>query len=245
MLPSAGLAEIVEHFWWVEWELERPFRARTLPHPTVHLTFEFPSRAAVLGGPATRAFSRVLKGRGWVFGIKLRPAMASCWWSEAAEWVDRQIGLSRLVDDPSRWRAALFSAHTFTERVERAETLLGALRRERSAEATLVRDLVSSLEHDHTELRVATLARRVGVSARTLERSFRRRLGLTPKQVLQRYRLIDAAERLKAPHATIATVAQALGYFDQAHFVKDFRRTLGVAPSRFARGAEPLTSPAR
>jgi len=42
LLPGEALAPFVAHYWWVRWELARPFVAETLPHPTVHLVFEAP-----------------------------------------------------------------------------------------------------------------------------------------------------------------------------------------------------------
>ncbi len=235
MLPCAELAEFIEHFWWVSWELARPFRVQTLPHPTVHLTFEVPGRRAVLGGPATRLFSRVLSGRGWVFGVKFRPAMASCWWAGARGWVDRRIALARVAPDSVAWRRDVFSAASFDERLERTERELLQRTHEDDDVAHQVRDAVNVLETEHATIRIEALASRQGLTSRTLERRFRRALGQPPKQVLQRYRLIAAAERLKRRDTTIARVAQELGYFDQAHFVKDFRRTLGVTPSIFSR----------
>ena len=60
----------------------------------------------------------------------------------------------------------------------------------------------------------------------------------TPKWVIQRYRLHEAAERLRAPKESapaLADLAAALGYADQAHFARDFKRVVGESPGAFAR----------
>src|SRR6185369_17017148 len=73
MAPQASLAASVAHFWTVGWDLRgrTPFLAETLPHPCVHVLFE--GRRAEVAGVTTGRFSRVLAGRGCVFGIKFRP----------------------------------------------------------------------------------------------------------------------------------------------------------------------------
>ena len=61
-----------------------------------------------------------------------------------------------------------------------------------------------------------------------------RRLGLTPKWLIQRRRLQEAAERLRGHPAGLGEVAAVLGYADQAHFTRDFARVTEMTPGRFA-----------
>ena len=81
---------------------------------------------------------------------------------------------------------------------------------------------------------VAEIAARHHVSTRTLQRLFRRYVGVGPKWVLQRYRLHDAIEQLAGRHDTDWTrFALELGYFDHAHFIADFRAVVGRSPSQY------------
>jgi len=61
-----------------------------------------------------------------------------------------------------------------------------------------------------------------------------RRLGLTPKWLIQRRRLQEAAERLRSGPAGLGDVAAVLGYADQAHFTRDFARVTAMTPGQFA-----------
>jgi AraC-like DNA-binding protein len=77
---------------------------------------------------------------------------------------------------------------------------------------------------------------RCHISKRTLQRLFNQYVGVSPKWVIKRYRLHDAVEQL----ATGAVVdwprlALDLGYFDQAHFIKDFKMLVGTPPGEYAR----------
>nr|WP_231747799.1 AraC family transcriptional regulator [Auraticoccus cholistanensis] len=87
-------------------------------------------------------------------------------------------------------------------------------------------------EHPGTT-RVAELARAFGASERSLQRLVEERVGLTPKWLIQRRRLHDAVERLKAGTTSLADIAAELGYTDQAHFTRDFRTVSGQTPGQF------------
>jgi AraC-like DNA-binding protein len=79
---------------------------------------------------------------------------------------------------------------------------------------------------------------RFGIATRTLQRIFSDYVGASPKWVIQRYRLQEAAERLaRDGPAGLSRLAQELGYVDQAHFIRDFRAMVGVPPAEYARGA--------
>jgi AraC-like DNA-binding protein len=88
---------------------------------------------------------------------------------------------------------------------------------------------------DPSIARVEDLTERFGMSARTLQRLFRRYVGVGPKWVLQRYRLHEAAERIADGYSgDWAALALDLGYFDQAHFIKDFKALVGCSPAEYA-----------
>lgn len=81
---------------------------------------------------------------------------------------------------------------------------------------------------------VQELAARHGVVPHTLQRLFRRYVGVGPKWVLQRYRMHEAAERMLIdPDVDLARLALELGYADQAHFGNDFHARTGRTPAAY------------
>ncbi len=83
--------------------------------------------------------------------------------------------------------------------------------------------------------KVDDVVRLAGLSKRTLERLFREYVGVGPKWVIQRYRLHEAAEyAATGKPLDWADLAARLGYADQAHFIRDFKRIVGQSPSRYA-----------
>lgn len=93
---------------------------------------------------------------------------------------------------------------------------------------------VAWLERGTTLKRIDDLARYIGLSQSALERRFRRVIGVSPKKFYSLARL-KRAVRLQATGADLTTVAHASGYFDQSHFIKEFRQMTGSAPSAFFR----------
>lgn len=90
---------------------------------------------------------------------------------------------------------------------------------------------------------VAAIAGHVGASARQVDRWFARHLGIPPKTVGRILRFQGALRALmRDPGCPLADVAVAAGYFDQAHFVREFRRMTGAVPRGY-RGYFPPAGP--
>ena len=66
-----------------------------------------------------------------------------------------------------------------------------------------------------------------------LERAMRRALGVSPKQLLIRTRIEEAARRLDDTEASLATIASACGFYDQSSFTRQFQRAVGITPGGY------------
>ena len=120
-----------------------------------------------------------------------------------------------------------------------ADTFLEGLAPEPDAAYLELLELLAEMVHDRTLTRAADVAERASMTPRSLQRLFRRYVGIGPKWVLSRYRLQDAAAAIDAGEVTdLATLAADLGWFDQAHFSRDFREVVGVTPSQYLTEAQ-------
>ncbi len=98
--------------------------------------------------------------------------------------------------------------------------------------------LVDAAEHDRSLIRAEQLAELAGVSLRTLQRQFTAYLGIGPKWVVQRFRLLDAAAAAHAgPDIDWAALAAELGFSDQAHLTRAFTSVVGTPPATYAKDA--------
>jgi methylphosphotriester-DNA--protein-cysteine methyltransferase len=97
--------------------------------------------------------------------------------------------------------------------------------------------------------RIAKLGEALGLSARRLEQVFRTEVGLTPKAYQRLHRFRQALVRIdRAAEIGWARFALERGYYDQSHFVGEFRAHSGLTPSEYvaSRGTElnhvPITA---
>lgn len=66
-----------------------------------------------------------------------------------------------------------------------------------------------------------------------MERHFMEEIGISPKEMLQIFRINKAIRMLaKEPNANLAGLSYLSGYFDQSHFIKDIKRITGFTPGQ-------------
>jgi AraC-like DNA-binding protein len=93
------------------------------------------------------------------------------------------------------------------------------------------REAALLLERSGGRLRVDDLAVRLGLHVRSFERRFVEHLGLPPKRLARLVRLRHVLGRLHSrDYATLADLAHACGYADQAHMTRDFKALTGRTP---------------
>ncbi|WP_426245306.1 helix-turn-helix domain-containing protein [Nocardioides sp. LHG3406-4] len=238
--PTPTLAPLVERFWIPVWSVEEPQTQSTLQHP-VCLVVISDTYARFYG--VVRGLSSVtLEGTGWAVGTMLTPAAGRLLLGRSVatvtgRWLDvgevpgldatRLVGEVRdaMSSDPADPRA---HAAAMAQVEGRLEPLLPL-----DEQGELINRVVAWLV-DHPEVtRVDELAAEFAMTERSLQRLVEQRVGLSPKWLIQRRRLHDAVERLKAGETSLADIAVELGYADQAHFTHDFRTVSGMTPGEF------------
>ncbi len=89
---------------------------------------------------------------------------------------------------------------------------------------------------------IAALSGQLGVSNRHLEKIFIERSGISPKLLARMIRFQHTLGHLAMrSHATLTSLAQETGHFDQSHFIREFRRFTGLSPREFMREQHPFT----
>ncbi|RLV49025.1 AraC family transcriptional regulator [Nocardioides mangrovicus] len=254
--PPESLAGRVAYLWWVRWDVEEPYRQDVLPAPVVHVSVEqWQSRARILlTGPQSRRFEQRLEGRGRVVAAAFRPGCVRPYLGvPVSDLADRRVPLAEVVaadgvlDDTVVAERILDRDPPDEASLALLTDWLGALP---SASDPLCEDLatlVERAEQDPSLTRAAQLADLAGVTLRTLQRQFAEYVGVGPKQVVQRFRLLDVAAVAHSGQAVDwAAVALELGYSDQSHLVRAFSRVVGEPPATYTRRAStPVTSGVR
>jgi len=98
------------------------------------------------------------------------------------------------------------------------------------------------VEHNLGErIGLAELARVAGLSRYHFARQFRLRTGHSPMGFVRHARIERARARIAEGGVRIADIAAELGFADQSHFTRSFRRVVGMAPSEYARAPRSTT----
>ena len=253
--PHPGLQPWVEYYWAVEWNLgERTFVQTVITNPTIDLSFEDDEATTGLGcclvatGVTPRSYKRILRGRGDVFAVHFHPGMFRPWWGASVHALTGKA--ERLEREGGSWRTAAVQllsklmASPNDERVALMNALLLNHCPQRDAISEEIRDLVHAARHDCALWETNELARRRGVSLRTNQRAFLDYVGVGPKWVIQRYRVqaaIDALdeERLgPGERVDLTWLALELGYYDLAHFSRDFRTVTDYSPDKYRKDVD-------
>jgi AraC-like DNA-binding protein len=137
-------------------------------------------------------------------------------WQDAAEELEERLALTSGVSN----------------RIDLVQQfLIDRLRRHRRREIV---DIVRAVSARRGKVTITGLSRELGVAQHRLERTFRNALGTSPKHFARLCRFLYACRVLReGPRSTLAEAAQTCGYYDQAHFIRDFKALSGMTPGQF------------
>jgi len=229
----------LDHHWVVEWDLkgQEPQEQCVLPSPNTHLVVS-PGETALFG-VVRGVEARRLDGRGRAFGLRFRTGGLRPFLNEpVAALTGRRVSAAILKgQDEATLEAAILGRECHERMIRAAEAVLEPWLPTPDRTVELVCSIVARIRRDGGPRRAEALASEFGMSLRTLQRMFREYVGVSPKWVIRRYRLQEAASLLaQSNEIPLAALASDLGYFDQAHLASDFRRLFGCAPAQYRDG---------
>ncbi len=244
--PERDLADVVELHWVVRWDRRGlpALRHEILPDPSVNLTVETAGRRLYGPGSGSGRSLHELSDKGIVVGTKFWPGGFSGFWpGPVSQLTGRVLTLADAFGlDGERFDADLAAAPDLDAILLVVNAFLRKRRSPRDLKRALAMDIIEAMRSAPPGAQVADLAADFAISSRTLQRLFACHVGISPKDVLQRFRRQQAADRLLDPTAPeLARLAAELGYYDQAHMARDLRTTLDRIPSTMAASAnDPL-----
>lgn len=234
--PSPELSPWIAHYWMIAWDLAdgESQLAESVPHPNIHLVFE--DTGTVVTGIQTQKFSRLIRGKSQVFGVKFRSGgFRPFYKAPLSTLVDEVVAAEPIFGaDVLALRAIVFSDAPDDDRVAASDAFFRARIPAPDENVAIATTLVDLILTDATITTVDQLARRAGIAKRSLQRIFREYVGQSPKWVIRRYRLHEVIERLRAGEVLDwSRLAIDLGYFDQAHLINDFKAMVGLTPKQY------------
>ena len=201
--PGPQLAPFVEHYWSVSYQLP-PGIVHTqtiLSYPNVHLAFEQDDegRSALIYGVPNRPFVRTLRGSGRVLGVKFRAGgFYPFWRQDISQLAGLTVDAAELFgSETATWTSRILDAEDPLSMARQAEAALSTRLPGRDAQSELADRIVQAAMQDRDMIKVEQMGEQAGLSVRQLQRLFRKYVGVSPKWVIKRFRLQEAAERIE------------------------------------------------
>ncbi|TDF94797.1 helix-turn-helix domain-containing protein [Paenibacillus piri] len=245
--PLPPLSMFVDMIWYLDGYNPSHSRERSLPDGTADMIInldeapirlfdrhdrEIVSRQSILCGPHSDFFVIDSSGRAKVIGVHFKPGGLRPFVKEPLrEFLNRHIPLDLI------WGSKAGELY---------EELLGTDVPEamfRILEKWLLSSVHGSMEYDQAvqyaldQLQckpVAEVIEQTGFSHRRFNQIFKEEMGMTPKRLQRIYRFQEALNLMNDDGAwTWTDVAFACGYYDQAHFIKDFQSFSGINPGDY------------
>jgi AraC-like DNA-binding protein len=234
--PSAQFQPFVDHHWIIEWDVTgtEPEWQRVIPSPNAHLVIS--PRETALFGVVRGLEERRLHGRGRAHGMRFRVGGLRPFISHPmAVLTGRRAPAATLTGcDDRSLEACVLAQDSHDCMIHAAEAFLEPRLPNPDGAVELVCSIIAAIRREGGVRQASALAKEFGMSLRALQRLFSDYVGVSPKWVIRRYRLQDAAYLLATDHEVqLAALAAELGYFDQAHLAQEFRRLYGVSPAQY------------
>lgn len=211
-----------------------PLVQENLPFPSVHLVFE--KGNTKIFGVVSGKFSKALEGKNRVFGIKFRPgAFYPFYRKPISGFTDKTLTLEEVFGIPSLpLEEEVFSMDSEEELVRFAEKFLYERLPEEDKIVETINRIIEEISNKREIVKVEDIVEFSGLNKRTLQRMFQQYVGVGPKWVINRYRMFEILDRV-SERTDWADLALELGYFDQSHFIKDFKRMVGLSPEEYSK----------
>lgn len=149
---------------------------------------------------------------------------------------NKETAIAELFDEKSAKKLELqiIKATNAQQRIEIIETFLLDKFNKKTTIDTIVKTTIDALLLTKGSSPINTIIKEDLSKRRRLERNFVKQIGISPKQLSKVIRLQTALKMLlNQQNESLTQIAYESEYYDQAHFVKDFKEFTGTSPKEF------------
>nr|WP_295926929.1 helix-turn-helix transcriptional regulator [uncultured Dyadobacter sp.] len=257
--PSAILKPYIRHFYLFESPLAAAFNDTVFPSGDMELIFNLgagsweASKEGILTknpeielwGQTTKPLPIRSAGKQTMLGVRFFQHAASCFLNDEISTFNDQV--TDFTDVAGRSVRALYEQLLNTYHPQARIGLVDAflvrllVRNElRTTQIDRVHDILTQLTKDSTEISLAGIAARHGITTRYLHKLVSRHTGLSPKSLDRINRFQASLKLINQNNLPLTAVAYHSGYFDQSHFIREFKAFTGTTPSAYLRNISPV-----
>jgi AraC-like DNA-binding protein len=207
--------------------------------------FVLQPRAMVIG-PMSQSFVIEPCGEVHAFAVRFYPyGFCSFVSLPLSQLANRELPLGELFspEELDGLETNIVSAPRDEDRIRLVEGFLSRLLTRKPTIDRITKGTVDAILKTRGRTSIGTLLDGADLQVRQLERNFQKYVGLSPKKLGRAVRFQSAlAILLDQSRGELSRVAYDAGYFDQAHFIHDFKQFTGVTPGKLESSQELLLS---
>lgn len=258
IIPGSPLREYVKNYYIYESDNEATFDDTVFPSGCMEVIFNMgrgqwqtaPGGASFITHPPIELWGQITRplpvrsvGKNTMLGIRFFPHSAAYFLHEQLDMFNNQVFDIRDIGGKTmrELHSRLLETTSWNRRVELIETFLQEnLLPPKNNKAALVGDVMKELRRADFFDNIDNVASRYGITSRYLQKLFLQHTGLTPKLYSKINRFQHSLRLIAKKDLSLTSVAYDCGYFDQSHFIREFKSFTGLTPSR-AQDGSPIT----
>jgi AraC-like DNA-binding protein len=240
--PPKRLTSVIECYWIAESDDPTPAIQKIIPDGFPEVIFHFgdPYRiklrnkweqqsSSLVAGQITGHFHLENTGVASILGLKFRPTALTRLFDISMQTItDQVVPLNPFAGKLRPLEIAIRGLQDFDTRICLVNDYLNALPVENHS---VIDDAVSLIFESKGTISVTELTTAVGIGERSLERLFRKFVGLTPKFYARIIRFSHIFQAVTSGKQNWAQLGLETGFYDQSHFIKNFKAFTGEDPS--------------
>lgn len=247
ILPPLSLSNLIDCYWVVESNDLTITQQKILPDGFPEIIFHYGDTYRInisgkwelqprqlLAGQIRNYFRLENTGASGMIGIKLKPhALANIFFLEMSNYTDKVVDLMSVLGEEFEIVCTeMFSQTSYLSKVEKLnnffESYLSSI-----SKSEKIEQAIQLIFETKAALTVSQIAKEISISERQLERLFKRYIGLSPKFYCRIIRFNHIFELVQREEKEWGELAQLTGFYDQSHFIKNFREFTGEEPSKY------------
>jgi AraC-like DNA-binding protein len=260
IMPGDRLKQHVKCYYIYESETNVAFEDTVFPSGCIEIIFNLGTgkwQTAVNNGfvttPSIELWGQIIQplaiksiGKNTMLGIRFFPHAAAHFLNDNVDRFNNQV--IDFTDISGKAVSILYSrlleTTIWNKRIELVEEFLLhklSLSEKRLKKVAVVSDIMNEIQQVDFFDNIENVASRYGITSRYLQKLFLQYTGLTPKLYSKINRFQNSLRLVTKKHTSLTSIAYDCGYFDQSHFIREFKSFTGFTPSGYSFKNSPIT----
>jgi AraC-like DNA-binding protein len=244
--PAKDLEKLVECYWFVEGDETASKQEKIIPDGYPEMIFHYRDpyhiningewqlqSPSLLAGQIRKNFYLKNTGASGIVGVKLRPSAVTYLFEIKMDTLaDQVVDLQEILGQ--RFESIVTNINAQKSHEEMINLLNSFFLSQKQVEYDeRIEGALALLFEKHGDVRVSDLTAKLTITERQLERLFKKYIGLSPKFYARIIRFSYIFQLMQVGDQSWLDIAFQSGYYDQAHFIRDFKAFSGEDPSAY------------